>query len=175
MRNQLRLAEWVDGEAAQVLQSTFTSRVSRSPTRKGPVPDRTAATTGNSKRAPRPLNKNTLVSRSIPAPRCAGRFMHLRTILSGDQSEGNCSNENRVKGQKGPTAKSSSPISTGSNFREVTQDIRIVAAALLVPGRLALYYTSYSLDIRHLYPDLLLEPQCLRAVWRFQHQPGGFA
>ena len=65
----------------------------------------------------------------------------------------------------------------GHNAQAVTHDNAIVAAPAWVPGRLALYYTSYELGNPDIfYHNLAHRPAPRhRALFRLEHQRGGVA
>jgi TolB protein len=110
---------------------------------------------GNLKaRATDRLNKATLVSKEYSGA-ALRRQVHAFAddFVQSIQRKGIAQTKIAFKGQKGANGEIFVADFDGFNVREVTQDNTIVAAPCWVPGRLALYYTSYKLG----HPDIFFQ------------------
>jgi len=141
------------GEAAQVLQFDLYVQGFAFTNAEGAQYLIDAATTGTSKRAPPTLQQKHPGVQGV-FRRALRRQVHA---FADDFVQATIGREllkrNRVQGPKGGQRRNLRRRFRRVQFREVTQDNTIVAAPCWVPGRLALYYTSYKLG----HPDIFTQ------------------
>jgi TolB protein len=100
------------------------------------------------------ISKHTLVSKSYRGGTLR-RQAHLFVdeFVEALQRKAICQTKIAFKGENGKTSEVYISDFDGQNAHAVTRDGTLVAAPSMVPGQLALYYTSYKLD----HPDIFFQ------------------